>query len=231
MCVALYLGIVGDGEHTQGVSSGCLWGRWQGGESEDPYPPLMDRETLGESLLLDGLHPAAKKGQAELSVWLETRLRGSWGINSKNSRALRDGLLFHSGNPGKREVSLLMSLLLELGPAVSGPDHWADLHPRSIQGAQLQLSHRWHNKLWATSGAAETWGPRTLRLTLNNAKFSPSFSPFPPGTLCSSMSLCHISYHRLKLCDSIQSAESLLLRILGIHCLAAFSGPLHGYIV
>lgn len=86
---------------------------------------------------------------------------------------------FYSGNPGKREVSLLMSLLLELGPAVSGPNHWTDLHPRSIQGAQLQLSHRWHNKLWTTAGAAETWGPRTLRLgPLNNAKFS-----LPPSLL------------------------------------------------
>ena len=108
-----------------------------------------------------------------------------------------------------------MSLLLELGPAVSGPNHWTDLHPRSIQGAQLQLSHRWHNKLWTTAGAAETWGPRTLRLgPLNNAKFS-----LPPSLL-SHQELSAPIYESLsyffskllsKLCDSIQSAESLLL--------------------
>ena len=70
-----------------------------------------------------------------------------------------------------------MSLLRALGPAV-----WPkslDLHPRSLQGAQLQPSNRWCNELWATSGAAETWGPLAPRLgPLNNASFS-----LPPPVL------------------------------------------------
>lgn len=63
-----------------------------------PYPPLMDRETLGESLLLDGLHPSSKRTEKQSfqSLALKTRLRGSWGINSKNSRALEMGYCFYS---------------------------------------------------------------------------------------------------------------------------------------
>ena len=102
---------------------------------------------------------------------------------------------FYSGNPEKREVSLGMSLLT-LGPAV-----WPkslDLHPRSLQGAQLQPSNRWCNELWATCGAAETWGPLAPRLgPLNNARFS-----LPPPVLSHqellSVSLCHLPYYHLK---------------------------------
>lgn len=117
--------------HT-GVSSQVAPGGGGKGENQKtPLPTHTCHSWAGRPWVshypLMGLIHQAKGTSRVFSLALKTRLRGYWGIKSKNSRALRDELLFlqwKPGNPGKRELSLLMSLLLELGPAVSGPNHW-----------------------------------------------------------------------------------------------------------
>ena len=61
----------------RGLISGGSWGRWQGGESEDPiaypYLPLMGWETLGESLPLDGPHPSSKRDKQSFQFGSENK--------------------------------------------------------------------------------------------------------------------------------------------------------------
>lgn len=102
-----YLGIVGDEKkHTQGVSSQVPPGGGGKGENQKtPLPTHTRHSWTGRPWVshysLMGFIRQAKGTSRAFSLALKTRLRGSWGINSKNSRALRDGLLFLQWKPRK----------------------------------------------------------------------------------------------------------------------------------
>lgn len=143
---------------------------------------------------------------------------------------------FYSGNPETQERGSwvcwwVFSLNLDQQSLaqITGPP------PQVHSGGTAALSHRWHNKLWATSGAVETWGPQTPRLGpwIMRSSLSLLLSfPTRNSSLLLSVSLCHLSYYHLKaLWQHPVCRVTSPLRILGIHCLAAFSGPLHGYFV
>lgn len=85
-------------------------------------------------------------------------------------------------------MNLGMRLLLEFGPAASGPNHWPST-PGPFRGQGCSGPTGSSHEPRATAGAAVARGALAPRLcTLNNAKFSlpPSaLCPFLPGTpLC-----------------------------------------------
>lgn len=158
----------------------CVWhlprhcGRWEkahtgvssqvapggGGKGENQKTPLpthtchswAGRPWVSHYPLMGLIHQA--KGTSRVfSLALKTRLRGYWGIKSKNSRALRDELLFLQWKPRKEGAEFVD----ESSPWTWTSSLWPkslDLHPRSIQGAQLHchtdgiISFGQHQELW-----------------------------------------------------------------------------------
>lgn len=240
MC-GTYLGIVGDEKkHTQGVSSQVAPGGGGKGENQKtPLPTHTRHSWTGRPWVshypLMGFIRQAKGTSRAFSLALKTRLRGSWGINTKNSRALRDGLLFLQWKPRKEgrwvcwwvfSLNLDQQSLAQITGWTSTPGpfkgHSCSCHTDGI------ISFGQHQVLQRPGVPAPCgWVPWIMRSSLSLLLSFPT-----RNSLLLSMSLCHISYYRLKaLWQHPVCRVTSPLRILGIHCLAAFSGPLHGYIV
>lgn len=217
--------------HT-GVSSQVAPGGGGKGENQKtPLPTHTCHSWAGRPWVshypLMGLIHQAKGTSRACSLALKTRLRGHWGINSKNIRALRDELLFLQWKPRKEGAEFVDEsspwTWTSSLPQITGPP------PQVHSGGTAALSHRWHNKLWATSGAVGTWGPQTPRLgpwiMWSSLSLLLSFAT-RNSSLLLSVSLCHLSYYHLKaLWQHPVCRVTSPLRILGIHCPAAFSGP------